>query len=316
MKWCSNMILTITTNPAIDKVYSVSDYKIGGVFRPDSMTETAGGKGLNVARVASLLGEEVTATGFIGGSTGEFIERGVKEQGILSRFVHINGISRICIAVMDKKNNTSTEILEPGPMVSEDEINRFIEQYKALLDECDIVTASGSLPEGAPVDFYRCLIEEARTKGKKFILDTSGKYFKAGVEGLPFMIKPNVEEMEKVLGRPLESIKDKAEALMEFKEMGITLPCMTLGKDGAIAYLSDGAYHFTAPELKVVNTVGSGDSFIAGCASGLNRGIGYLESVRLGMACGMANTQFFKTGMISLELVDKYLKVIKVEKLY
>ena len=113
------MILAINMNPAIDKVYAVDDFKVGEVFRPRDMTATAGGKGLNVARVACLLGEQVIATGLAGGSTGRFIEEEVKKQGIDSQFVPIQGESRICINIMDEKNVTSTEILEPGPTISE-----------------------------------------------------------------------------------------------------------------------------------------------------------------------------------------------------
>lgn len=309
------MILAITMNPAIDKVYSVNDYKIGGVFRPDSMTATAGGKGLNVARVSSILGEKVMATGLIGGSTGAFIDREVREQGIDSRFVSINGESRICIAVMDRKNNTSTEVLEPGPTVSEKDCSLFLEHYDRLLDSCNIVTASGSLPVGVPEDFYYTLIHMAKNKGKRFILDTSGISFKRGILGLPFMIKPNQEEIEKVLNKGLDSMSDKVRALLEFKEQGIELPCMTLGKNGAIAVLDKEVYHFYGPPIDVVNTIGSGDSFIAGCAVSLARGLDKIDVIKMGIACGMANTQFFKTGIVSIELVNKFLNVIKYESM-
>lgn len=309
------MILAINMNPAIDKVYAVDDFKVGEVFRPRDMTATAGGKGLNVARVACLLGEQVIATGLAGGSTGRFIEEEVKKQGIDSQFVPIQGESRICINIMDEKNVTSTEILEPGPTISEEECEAFLNKYQKLLEKCDVVTASGSLPKGVPEDFYRNLISLANEKGKKFILDTSGKYFEEGINEKPYMIKPNKDEVSKVIKESLSHMDDYRKAVKTFQAQGIMLPVISLGKNGCIAALEDGIYHFTTPQVKVINTVGSGDSFVAGCAVGLSQGRNFIDVIKLGMACGTANTQFFKTGMVSKELVDKFFAMIEYEKI-
>ncbi|MBE3102281.1 MAG: 1-phosphofructokinase [Firmicutes bacterium] len=309
------MILTITMNPAIDKVYAVDDYAIGQVFRPKAMTATAGGKGLNVARVAHILGEEVIATGLIGGNTGKFIEEEVIKQGIQSCFVAIPGETRICINVMDEKNNISTEILEPGPQVSKEDCNVFLNKYKKLLDAADVVTASGSLPVGVCADFYNYLIQSAHKKNKKFLLDTSGKYLQEGVKEKPFLIKPNKDELQTLVDEELKDINDFARALIYLKNMGIELPVISLGSHGCISILDGGVYRFYAPSIKVLNTVGSGDAFVAGCAVALSRGMDKSEMIRMGMACGMANTQFFKTGMVSVELVNQFLKVIQVKRI-
>ena len=352
------MILAINMNPAIDKVYAVDDYRVGKVFRPRAMTATAGGKGLNVARVAHLLGEQVTVTGMIGGSTGRRIEEEVRKAGLDSRFVPIGGESRICINVMDEKNSTSTEILEPGPVVTAQESEAFLVRYGELLEECDVVTASGSLPKGLPADFYAMLIRLAKKKGKKFILDTSGEFFRKGIMEKPYMIKPNMDELTgigiqpagigiKPVGIGVEPtgtevhlpgngprktgnvtqkgktdnengemrMGDCMEAVRSFRAMGIGLPVVSLGKHGCIAALEDGVYHFTTPDVRVVNTVGSGDSFVAGCAVGLSRGLRPGEIIRLGMACGTANTQFFKTGWIEKDMVEKFLQTVGCTKI-
>ncbi|HHY81151.1 MAG TPA: 1-phosphofructokinase family hexose kinase [Clostridiales bacterium] len=309
------MILAINMNPAIDKVYAVDDYQAGKVFRPRAMTATAGGKGLNVARVAYLLGEKVIVTGMAGGSIGRLIEDNVKQQGLDSRFVPIQGESRICINVTDEKNNTSTEILEPGPVVTPEEADRFLDQYMELLEECSVVTASGSLPEGMPRDFYALLIRLAKERGKKFILDTSGEFFKEGIKEKPYMIKPNIDELTSALGFKPTDMSGYVNAIKMFKDQGIQLPVISLGKRGCIAALEDGIYHFTTPDIKVVNTVGSGDSFVAGCAAGLCRNLPLADVIKLGMACGTANTQFFKTGWITVDMVNKFIPRIKYEKL-
>lgn len=309
------MILAITMNPAIDKVYSIPDFEINKVFRPKAMTATAGGKGLNVARVAHILGSPVTAAGFLGGSTGQFIHQQIEKMGIISRFVSIQEETRICINITDEKNTTSTEVLEPGPTVTQEECVIFLRQYEALLDNCDVVTASGSLPKGIPADFYCTLIETAKHRGKRFILDTSGDSLRHGMQAKPYMIKPNLEEFEKLTGSHFDTLHDYGIALMKLKDQGIQLPVITLGKDGCIAALGDGIYRFFAPPINVLNTVGSGDSFVAGCAVALCRGEKADTVVKLGMACGMANTQFFQTGMVSVELVDQFFNRVEIEKL-
>jgi tagatose 6-phosphate kinase len=309
------MILAVTMNPAIDKVYSIRNFRVGEVHRLEDMTMTAGGKGLNVARVARLLGEDVAAAGFIGGSNGIFIEKEIEKLGIVNNFLHIDGESRICIAIMDRERITSTEILEPGPSISQKDCDSFIKDYEKCLSSFSVITASGSLPSGVPTDLYKILIEKAKQMGKKFILDTSGEYLKNGIKGRPYMVKPNLEEMENIMGKKFTKLSDKINCLHSLKESGIELPCMTLGREGALAVLEDGAYRFSAEEIQVVNTVGSGDSFVAGCATAINRGMDELSIIRLGMACGMSNTQFFKTGFIDEEQVNKFLNMINVERM-
>jgi tagatose 6-phosphate kinase len=306
-------ILAVNLNAAIDKVYAVDDFKVGGVFRPREMTATAGGKGLNVARVCHLLGETVVATGFLGGGSGRIIARKVRESGIGAAFTRINGESRICIAVMDPKNHTSTEVLEAGPTITPFECETFINHYRGLLEDCQVVTASGSLPQGAPSDFYRKLIAEAKTQNIPFILDTSGAALPEGIGGLPYMIKPNREEVGKLLSLDPDTLEAQAAAVWQLRQKGIELPCITLGKDGCVVGLAEGVYHLYGPALEVLNTVGSGDSFVAGCAAGIARNLPPVEIIRLGMACGMANTQFLETGMISPELVERFLPQIHYE---
>jgi tagatose 6-phosphate kinase len=307
------MILTVTMNPAIDKVYAIDDFCVNKVFRPKAMTATPGGKGLNVARVAYLLGEEVMATGLIGGNNGRTIHSQVEASGINSCFVPIEGESRICINIMDEKNTTSTEVLEPGPVISEDECREFIRRYTELVDTCRVVTASGSLPSGVQAPFYRELIRIAREKGRKFLLDTSGEALLEGIEEKPYMVKPNQDEIQKVTGRPPATLDDCKEALGFLLSKGVEVPVISMGMDGCAAAWEKEFFRFSAPPIQVVNTVGSGDSFIAGCAVAFNRGLEPMEAIKLGMACGMANTQFFKTGMISKELVERFLKEIRVE---
>ena len=266
------MILTITANPSLDRVYAIDDFQVNKIFRPKAMTATAGGKGLNVSRVASILGAAVTATGFIGGTVGSLVSADMQLHRIVDRFVRISGATRMCITVMDEKNTTSTEILESGPVITADEMEVFLRTYDELLDACETVVGSGSLPRGLPADFYAELIRRAKARQRRFILDTSGAHFTQGMKETPYMVKPNQEELEAVVGSDLFELKDCVGAVMALKENGIELPVLTLGKRGCLAALSDGVYHFCAPPIPVVNTVGSGDSFVAGVAVALCQG--------------------------------------------
>ncbi len=309
------MILTITANPSLDRVYAIDDFQVNKIFRPKAMTATAGGKGLNVSRVASILGAAVTATGFIGGTVGSLVSADMQLHRIVDRFVRISGATRMCITVMDEKNTTSTEILESGPVITADEMEVFLRTYDELLDFCEMVVGSGSVPGGVTVDFYAELVRRAKAKQRRFVLDTSGAHFTQGMKETPYMVKPNQEELEAVVGSDLFELKDCVGAVMALKENGIELPVLTLGKRGCLAALSDGVYHFCAPPIPVVNTVGSGDSFVAGVAVALCQGRDEHEALRLGMACGMANTQFMETGMVSADLVRKFLPSVTARRL-
>lgn len=306
------MVLSITLNPAIDRVYFLEGLEIGEANRPAEMTYTAGGKGLNVARVLTIMGQKVACGGFVGGYNGKYIRAQVSAQGMEDRFLEIPGETRICINITDRSTGKSTEVLEPGPMVSEEDCARFLQQFETDLKACSLVTVSGSLPKGVPVDFYAKMIALARSQEKKILVDTSGAALEAAIEAKPYFVKPNRAELSKYLGKPVQSVSEVKEAVLELQARGVEFPCVTLGRDGAVAALEDGVYQFVSPDLPVVNTVGSGDSFVAGTAYGLAQGMRLMDTVKMAMACATANTQFEKTGMVSTELVQELLGQITV----
>ncbi len=304
------MILTVTLNPAIDRVYFVDNLDIGEVNRPADMTYTAGGKGLNVSRVATLIGEKVDATGFVAGYNGQFICDDIQKIGIGNKFVQIDGETRICINITDRSNGKSTEVLEKGPVVSEADCDKFIDFYTKNISNYDVISISGSMPKGVPTDFYAKLVEIAKQQGKKIVVDTSGDALVSVIKAKPYMVKPNKYELSKYLGREISTLDDVKAAAKELFESGISFPVISLGKDGCIAYIDNKCYHFISPDVKTVNTVGSGDSFIAGVVAGLVRGMNGIDIMKLANACGTANTQFSQTGMVSKELVDKFFKEV------
>lgn len=309
------MILTVTMNPAIDKIYLVNNYTLGEVHRPTEMIASPGGKGLNVARVAKLMGEEVGATGPLGGGNGAYVRKGVEDLGIHSVFCEIQGETRICINVTDVESQQCTEVLESGPVLTEREAKAQLAKFESLMDKVDVVTISGSMAKGLPTDFYARLIGIAKSHGIKSILDSSGDAFVEGIKAKPFAIKPNEDEIRKVYDGPVDTVEGKIQAIRFFKNKGIQLPVISMGKDGSLAGLLDGIYKITIPTVKVINTVGSGDSFVAGLAVGVTNGLSEKDMLKMATACGTANTQYAQTGFVERDVVAGYFEQVEIEKI-
>ncbi len=309
------MILTISMNPAIDKIYFVESYALGSVHRPIEIIDSAGGKGLNVARVARLLGEEVAVTGFLGGGNGQFLSHKIEELGMSNRFMEIDQETRICINVTDLSNQKCTEVLEAGPIVTAIECKDFLVRFESIIDDVEVITMSGSLPKGLPSDFYSALIQIAKEKNIPVLLDTSGEAAKLGAASKPFLMKPNIDEIGLLYDGPVETMTDLIEAVRALKNSGITLPIISLGKEGSLAGLSDGIYKVSFPRIDIVNTVGSGDAFVAGCAVAMVRNYSEIDLLKLATACGSANTQYGQTGYVEPEKVAEFMTYVDVKKI-
>lgn len=301
-------------NPAIDKIYMVNNFQLGQVHRPIEMIASAGGKGLNVARVARLLGEEVGATGPLGGGNGAYVEKKIIELNIKPMFIYTQGETRICINVTDVITQQSTEVLEDGPVLTQEEGELFLQEFESMMPSIDLITISGSLPQGLGNDYYAKLIVIGKRHGKKVLLDTSGAAFSEGIKALPYLIKPNEDEISKVYDGPITTIEDMILAIQYFKNLGIQIPIISLGKDGSLAGLQEGIYKVRIPPVNVVNTVGSGDAFIAGCAVALERGFSEVDMIRMATACGTVNTQYAHTGYVEADLVSAYYEQVIVTK--
>ena len=194
------MITTVTLNPAIDKTITTSRLLPGQVNRGDSVKNIAGGKGINVTKVLRQYGSSVCALGFLGGYTGRFIEEYVEGLGAESAFTQIAGETRTSTNVLSMDGYV-TEILEPGPVICEEEKERFLQTYTEKLAGSRFVVLSGSAPKGLPTDIYAQLIELAERQKLRTVLDTSGELLVQGVKAKPFLIKPNTRELEYLTGR-------------------------------------------------------------------------------------------------------------------
>lgn len=307
------MITVINLNASIDKRYELTELEKGKVMRAKEVENTAGGKGIHVANVATILGEDVVATGFLGGKTGEFIEDKLKEMSIKSDFVKIKGETRECLAFITD-DLVQTEVLEPGPEVSNEEVDLFLQKYDELLSKSSIISASGSVPRNVPKDIYCELIRRARNLNKKFLLDTSGELLLNGIEAKPFFIKPNTDELEAISGKPVSEEKEIIEEISNLNKKGIECVVVSRGRDGSIAGYMGDIYKVQVPRVTAVNPVGSGDSFVAGFAAGLHRGYSIEDTLALAAACGTANAVNPETGAVENSVVKDLLKKITITK--
>lgn len=308
------MILTITLNPSVDRRYVVNGFEKGKVFRAEEVQYTPGGKGINVTKVIKSLGEPVMATGFLGGRSGEYIKDELDSMDIQHNFIGINGETRTCIAILSE-DKSQTEVLEGGPNISEEEIENFFEMYSDVIRDCEIICASGSLPEGLGMDTYRKLIDIAKEHEKKFILDTSGEALKLGAKGAPFLVKPNKEELEKLVGHNISNEDEIAEGAKHLLDKGINIVVVSLGSQGAMAFSGGYAYKVKVPKVNAVNPVGSGDSMVAGFAVSILRKYDFETMLRLAAACGTANAMERETGKVNIDNVRRIMKGIKIEKM-
>jgi len=309
------MIYTVTLNPAVDKLYVIDSLTPYEVMRVKEVNNTAGGKGMNVARVAALAGEKTTAMGFVGGHNGVLFESFITEKNIKSKFTKIDGETRCCINARDIATNHSTEFLEPGCPVSEKNLEQFLKDFETSIDDASVITISGSTPVGTPDDFYSKLVKIAKSKGKKIILDTSGNSLINSISSKPTMIKPNSDEIKQLLNVDINSREELIEAAEKLHEGGIEIVVVSLGKEGALIVCNEGVFQGITPDIPVVNTVGCGDSMVAGFAVGMARGYSIQETIKFAVAVSTANALTRETGSFKRDDLEKLLYQVSVKTL-
>ncbi|MGL5312985.1 MAG: 1-phosphofructokinase [Peptostreptococcaceae bacterium] len=308
------MITILTFNPSIDRMYRVNTIDIGEVQRVSSVSSTAGGKGLNVTKVCKILGEEPLAMGFLGGFNGEYIKNELVKMDIKTKFTKIDQETRNCLNIIED-NLTSTEFLEKGPAIDVDDLIKFEEDLKDILKDTKILVASGSYCQNMPLDYYKKIGFICEEHNIKFILDTSGESLKVALESKPYLIKPNGDEIKQLLDIDVDSKEEIISAAKELLNMGAQNVCISLGKDGMIFLNNEEVFEVTIPKVNAVNTVGSGDSTIAGFSVAISRGYDIVDTLKFANACGISNALNVKTGFVTLEEVEKYSQLVDVKKI-
>lgn len=309
------MILTVTMNAAIDKRYVVKCFEEGQVNRVTICTYTPGGKGLNVSKPASIAGAEVVATGFVGGHAGDYIVDSLKNFGIKSEFYHMNEESRSCINIWNEEKREQTEFLEPGFTVSEEDFDKFMEKFEKLIVQADVVAISGSLPKGLDGTAYQRMVKAVKDAGKKVILDTSGNLLEMGIKAKPTMVKPNIDEIRMLTGSHCDTREDLVEAAQKIHRAGIEVVVISLGGEGSVLVCDNGVYRAVVPKIDAVNTVGCGDSMIAGFALGFEKNLPIEETLKLASGISAAAALREETGFFVKEDMERILPDIKIEKM-
>ncbi|MED1953976.1 1-phosphofructokinase family hexose kinase [Brevibacillus centrosporus] len=306
------MLVTVTLNAAIDKTYKLERFRPGKLHRTKEQLSLPGGKGINVARVARTLGTDVIATGFIAGYNGRFIAEGCAKAGITPAFVETEGESRCCHTLLDEESGEVTEVLEQGPVVTEEGFAQLQSKLKLLASQARMVTFSGSICAGVPADAYQHLIEQVRQSGALPVLDASGPALVHGLKGRPHLVKPNREEAEALLGYALSSEEATIAALRDIQALGAERVLLSLGADGA--WFSEGDEHVHLPVIaleQVVNPVGCGDALLAGTACGKLKGMEWRAAAQLGMASAAANALSVGAGIVDIDTVARLLKQLQ-----
>lgn len=299
------MIYTLTLNPALDYVMRLPTIQEGETNRAVSTDLQFGGKGINVSRVLSELGVESTALGFVAGFTGDALTAYLTERGIRTDFVRLpEGLTRINVKLKTSEElHSETEINASGPDILPKDIN-------ALLDKLDNLTLgdtlvmAGSVPKALPRDVYRRFMTVLKDRRIRFVVDAEGAALTVTLPYSPFLVKPNRAELEGIAGKALPADSDLRDAAAALQRAGAQNVLVSLGGEGAMLLDKNGGYH-RVPALPItpVNTVGAGDSMVAGFLAGVEKG--YTHALKLAMACGAATAA--GEGLATAETINKWM---------
>ena len=303
------MIYTITFNPALDYIAQVENFKIGEINRTKTETILPGGKGLNVSIVLKNLEIENTALGFVAGFTGEELIRKMESQGVKTDFVKVEkGITRINLKISSMSENQvkETALNGMGPQITKNDMDILFEKIQKMSTK-DIVILSGSIPKNMDKDIYEKICKELKEKGITFIVDSTQELLMNVLKYNPFLIKPNKEELEETLNCKISTKEDIVNAAKELKKRGAQNVLVSLGDDGALLLTKeDETYYSKVPKGQVVNTVGSGDSMVAGFLAGYYQTQDYEYALKVGVAAGSASA--FSIRLATKEDVELLLK--------
>lgn len=302
------MIFTVTLNPSIDYVVRLDKLTNGITNRTTSEEYYFGGKGINVSCVLAELGLDSTAYGFVAGFTGEAIEKGIRNDRIITDFIKLkHGISRINIKI---KAGEETEINCQGPHIDDSELERLLQKIDRIANG-DTLVIAGSIPNTMPDDVYERMLERISRKDVKIVVDATKQLLVNSLKYKPFLIKPNRQELSEIFGTEVKTEDDIEKYAKELQKMGAKNVLISLGGEGAMLIDENGEKHKAGVlKEKVINTVGSGDSMVAGFVAGYEKEHSYSYALKLGSVCG--NATAFLSGLATREKIDELL--VKFEK--
>jgi 1-phosphofructokinase len=303
------MIYTLTLNPSIDYIINIEKFIPGNINLTKSEYKLPGGKGINVSQVLNNLETPNIALGFIGGFTGDFIKISLDKKNINNDFIEVNGDTRINIKMKD--SSSESEINGNSPEISSEILKKLKEKLGSLISG-DTLVLSGSVPKSIPSEIYKDIMNSV-PHGVKVILDAKGKALLEGIKGKPYMIKPNNHELGDIFDVKLKSTEDIILYGKKLLDLGAQNIIVSMARDGALLITPTSSYIANAPKGKLINSVGAGDSLVAGFTYGIYKNLDIVEAFKLGIACGSASA--FSENLCTKIEVDKLLKEITVKKI-
>lgn len=303
------MIYTVTLNPSIDCVVHLNSFEKGITNRTSSEEYYFGGKGLNVSVILAELGFQSTALGFIAGFTGEAIKNGIRSEMIKTDFIPLkNGISRINVKI---KAEEESEINCQGPNIDKDEFEMLIRKTSQIHNS-DTIVLAGSIPNTLPDNTYETILKELNGRNLQIIVDASGKLLLNSLKYKPFLIKPNRQELAEIFHTEINNETDIETYARELQKLGAKNVLVSLGGEGALLIDEFGKKHRSGIlKQKVINTVGSGDSMVAGFLAGYKTTNHYSYALKLGTACG--NATAFSNALATKSKIDEIFKIMNKE---
>lgn len=307
------MIVTLTVNPAADQTLWVERLEPGRIHRVVETQIDPAGKGINVSRMTHRLGWPTIAFGFLAGDTGNIVEKALSAEGVQHHFVRVPGQTRVNVTVVDA-GRVATSFFGPGPAIPGDAVTALDELLLFWLRAARVLVLAGSLPPGFPREAYTSYIRAAREHRVKVFLDADGDAMRVGVGAGPDLIKPNVAEAERLLGRRLPDEASVTDAARELAaRVGIVV--ISMGRRGAICSAEGRTWRVRPPSVERRSTVGSGDAMVAGIAVSISRGDDVVTASKLGAAAGAATAASGGTALGAAEDIARLLADVEVEML-
>jgi 1-phosphofructokinase len=318
------MIVTVTMNPAVDKMYWVEGLRICDVTQEEFLTRatrsstSAGGKGVNISVFLSRFGIENIAMGFVGGHTGHIIVRDLRDEGVTTNFVWTHGETRINVTLLQEGREHSPNLInEPGQTVSSDEVKRLMRRYKSMLSRTEWVVLAGSLPPGVDSGIYGEMARLAKDAGAKVILSTGGDPLSKALDSCPYIVKPDTREHLTLEGRELTSVEAIIDAGRHVIACGAEIVVISHDVTGDIAITRDDAWEIKAstPTSKFKNLVGADDIFLGGTLYKLVKGASVAEALQFGLAAGLASAESEHKICRDMSAIEHEMREITLAKL-
>jgi 1-phosphofructokinase len=309
------MIVTVTLNPAVDQTLWVEHLATGEVQRSRESQLDPAGKGVNVSRMAHRLGAPTIALGFVAGEVGHIVERALDAERVQHHFVRVAGQTRIDVTIHERREQRATSVFTRGPEVDAEALERIDEVLRCWLPATRVLVLAGSLPPGVPDDWYARTVEKARVAGVKAFVDADGEPARLALAAKPALVKPNVAEAERLLGRPLRNSAEVLHCARDLVRDGVEIAVISMGEVGAFCVSREAAWRIRPPEVERRSTIGSGDSLVAGIAVAIARGDSLESGLRLGTAAGAATAMAPGTALGTADEIARLLPGVRVDPL-